>query len=96
MKKYYVYILSNRRRTVYYTGVSNDFKRRFHEHKSGCGSQFCKKYNINELVYFEELTDINYAIMREKKIKKLSKVNKLKLISKINPGNEDLSLKYKL
>jgi putative endonuclease len=82
--------MSNHWRTVYYTGVTNNLFRRFMEHITGEGSNFCKKYQINELVYYEEFNDINMAISREKKIKKLSKKNKLVLIKKFNPENKNL------
>ena len=69
---YFVYILSNRRRTVFYTGVTNNLKRRVIEHKSKIGGGFTRKYNCDELVYFEEFSMIVEAIAREKKTLKNS------------------------
>ncbi len=54
MKLYYVYIASNKIRTTLYIGVTNDLERRIFEHKTGHGSSFCKKYNIRDLMFYEE------------------------------------------
>ena len=88
--KYYVYIMSNQFGSVYYTGVTNDIERRSKEHKEGSIPGFTKKYNCNKLIYFEEFSDIEQAIEREKKVKKLSRINKDKLIDKLNPNRKDL------
>ena len=88
--KYYVYIVSNSFGTVYYTGVTNDLERRIKEHKEGIIPGFTKKYNCHKLIYFEEFSDITQAIEREKKIKKLSRLNKNKLIERMNPYKVEL------
>jgi len=89
---YYVYIVSNNYGSVYYTGVTNDLKRRIEEHKSGSIPGFTKKYNCHKLIYYEVFSDIEQAIEREKKVKKLSRVNKDKLIDKLNPDRIDIPL----
>jgi len=94
MKAYYVYILSNKHRTVFYTGITNNLIRRVNEHVLEVGSKFCRRYNICELVYYEEHCISVHAINREKIIKKLSKKNKLKLIYRINPENIDLFKRF--
>ena len=53
-KRYYVYLLANRRKTVLYTGMCNDLRRRIWEHKHGVFPGFTKKYNCDQLVHFEE------------------------------------------
>jgi len=65
MKQYYVYIMTNRSKTLY-TGVTNDLLHRVYEHKSKMINGFTKKYNITKLVYYEETNDIQVAIEREK------------------------------
>jgi len=90
MKKYYVYILSNKFRTVYYTGVTNNLNRRMKEHRGKGGSQFCMNYKVWELVYYEVHASILYAIAREKEIKKMKRKDKMKMILAINPKNIDL------
>ncbi len=67
-KEYYVYIMTNKSRTLY-TGVTNDLMRRVHEHKNKLVPGFTSKYNIKLLVYFESTSDVNEAILREKQIK---------------------------
>ena len=79
-KTYYVYILTNPRHTVLYTGVTNDIQRRVAEHKQGRGSDFTKRYNVGKLVYVETFDYVYDAIDREKQIKGGSRGKKLKLI----------------
>jgi putative endonuclease len=67
-KEYYVYIMTNKSRTLY-TGVTNDLMRRVHEHKNKLVKGFTSKYNIQYLVFYESTTDIHAAIAREKQIK---------------------------
>jgi putative endonuclease len=40
MSMYWVYIVTNRYRTVFYTGVTSDLERRAGEHAAGSGSRF--------------------------------------------------------
>jgi len=45
MNEYFVYILTNYNKTVLYTGVTNDLKRRLNEHKEGLNkASFTTKY----------------------------------------------------
>jgi len=68
MKPYYVYIMTNKSKTLY-TGVTHDLNRRVCEHQKGLGGQFTAKYRISRLVYFEVPRDVNTALAREKQIK---------------------------
>ena len=70
MNSYYVYILTNKTNSVIYTGITNNLLRRLYEHKNKLLEGFTKKYNVNKLVYFEQTSDINEAIKREKTLKK--------------------------
>jgi len=90
MKQYYVYIMTNRSKTLY-TGVTNDLMRRVYEHKNKMVEGFTKKYNITRLVYFEETNDIQSAIMREKQIKGWLRNKKIALIESVNQEWKDLS-----
>jgi putative endonuclease len=90
MKRYYVYILTNVRHTVLYTGVTNNLARRLEEHRRGF-SAFTRRYNVHKLVYFEEFHDVRDAITREKQIKSGSRQKKLALIESLNPLWRDLS-----
>lgn len=89
-KNYYVYILTNSRHTVLYVGVTNDLVRRIYEHKAKLSEGFTKKYNVNELVYFDFCNDVEEAILKEKKIKGGSRAGKIKLIKTMNPEWKDL------
>ena len=90
-RRYYVYILTNQRRKVLYTGVTNDLVRRMREHREERGSKFTRRYNVNRLVYVEEHQRIDDAITREKQIKAGSRQKKLDLINRANPEWEDLA-----
>lgn len=66
MKKSFIYIVSNKNRTVLYVGVTANLMKRIESHKNGTGSVFTKRYNVNQLMHFELFSDINLAIKREK------------------------------
>ncbi len=88
---YFVYILTNKRHTVLYVGVTYDLIRRVYEHKGKLIDGFTKKYNIDQLVYFESTEDPSVAIAREKQLKHWRREWKLKLIRANNPSFLDLS-----
>lgn len=90
-RSYFVYILTNKHRTVLYTGVTNDLRRRLEEHRKGLGSKFVKRYNAYTLVYAEYFQYVNDAIACEKRIKAGSRRKKLELIEGQNPTWRDLS-----
>ena len=88
---YYVYILTNRHKTVLYTGVTNDLVRRVYEHKNHLDvGSFSSQYNVEYLVYYEATTNIEAAIAREKQIKGWNRKRKEKLIDNKNPMWLDL------
>jgi putative endonuclease len=93
MKTYYIYIMTNHSRTIY-TGVTNNLERRVQEHKDKLISGFTKKYNITELLYYEETNDVYAALAREKEIKGWLRVKKIALIETMNPEWKDLSLDW--
>ncbi|HKJ06306.1 MAG TPA: GIY-YIG nuclease family protein, partial [Flavobacteriaceae bacterium] len=65
---YYVYILTNKNKTVLYIGVTNNIKNRIAYHKTS-KSAFTYKYNCFYLIYYERFGDVNQAIKREKILK---------------------------
>ncbi len=87
---YYVYILSNFRRTVLYTGITSSLVKRVYEHKNNLAKGFTKTYQIHDLIYYEIFDDPTSAIEREKQIKGWTKKKKDKLIVKFNPELKDL------
>ncbi|MBZ9729510.1 GIY-YIG nuclease family protein [Salegentibacter sp. JZCK2] len=90
MQKSYVYLLSNSTRTMIYIGVTSDLKKRITEHKSEIGSLFTRKYHLKFLIYFEEFTEIQQAIAREKQLKNWHKEWKWNLAKSTNPNLKDL------
>ena len=95
MKESYIYILSNKNRTVFYTGVTANLVNRIQWHMKEMGSAFCYKYNVNELIYYEMFIDIRDAIKRETEIKGWRREKKLALIRKRNPEMKNLLEKGK-
>jgi|GEM_PF-1102620 len=89
MDRYCVYILASATR-VLYTGVTNNFRRRMNEHKSGKIGGFTSRYRVKRLVYFEEHQSIRDAIHREKVIKKWRREKIISLIESMNPEWSDL------
>jgi len=85
----FVYTMANNRPTVY-TGVTNNLIRRTYQHKNKVGSWFTSQYNLNKLVYFEYFESIEQAIIREKQIKDMNRVDKLIMIKQFNPTFKDL------
>jgi len=75
---------------VFYVGVSNNLERRLYEHSHAQYNSFCRRYNLNKLVYFEECSSRLDAIQREKQIKKWRREKKINLIEIANPTWGDL------
>lgn len=88
---FYVYILASRRNGTLYVGVTNDLRRRISEHKSDSVEGFTKRYQVHDLVYFDQTESIEGAILREKQLKTWKRRWKIELIEKENPGWDDLS-----
>ncbi len=93
MHHYFVYIMTNRSRTLY-TGMTNNLERRVYEHKHKLVRGFTSRYNITQLVYYEVFHDVYQAIAREKQIKGWRRSKKVALIEESNPGWDDLSLEW--
>ena len=87
---YYVYIVSNRSRTLY-TGVTNNLVRRVMEHREELIPGFTSRYRIHRLVYFERHMNVRQAIAREKEIKGWLRAKKVALIEERNPTWDDLA-----
>lgn len=69
-KSYFVYILTTRKHTVFYVGITHSLLNRICEHRQGIIKGFTKKYNVHKLVYYEIFHDPKIAILREKRLKK--------------------------
>jgi len=92
MKTGYVYMISNKNRSLLYIGVTENLKRRITQHKNSNGAKFAIKYNLTYLLYFETFTNISEAIRREKQLKNWHKDWKWNLVKEKNPELRDLYL----
>ncbi len=91
-RSFFVYIMTNPRKTVLYTGVTNNLPRRVHEHKEKLTPGFASKYNVTDLIYYEMAETAEVAIAREKQLKAGSRRRKIELIKSMNPTWRDLSV----
>ena len=87
---HWVYVLTNKKNGVLYTGVTNDLDKRVAQHRSGTGSLFTAKYKLGLLVYAQEFGDPVSAIEAEKALKKWRRAWKVALIERDNPQWRDL------
>ncbi|MCP1225521.1 GIY-YIG nuclease family protein [Sebaldella sp. S0638] len=76
---HYVYIVKCSDKT-YYTGYTNDLEKRLFAHNAGKGAKYTRNRIPVEIVYFEEYEDKSEAMKREYAIKRLTRVQKEKLI----------------
>ena len=85
---YFVYFITNQKKTVLYTGVTNDLKIRLEQHYQNRGNKasFAGKYHCYNLLYFETFSGIEQAISREKEIKGWTRAKKEALIATENPS----------
>lgn len=91
MNQYFVYMLTNWNDKVMYIGVTNNLERRLYEHKNELIDGFTKTYHVHKLVYFEETSDVNAALEREKQMKRWRREKKNALVETMNPTWRDLS-----
>ncbi|MBX9785410.1 MAG: GIY-YIG nuclease family protein [Chitinophagaceae bacterium] len=86
---YFVYITTNKNKTVLYVGVTNDLRTRlaqyYHHAQPFTHSSFAGKYNAYYLIYYERFGFVEHAIDREKEIKGWRRSKKEELIRSFNP-----------
>ncbi|MEO8350728.1 MAG: GIY-YIG nuclease family protein [Chthoniobacteraceae bacterium] len=87
---YWIYILTNDRKSVLYIGFTSGLLRRVSQHALAENSTFSKKYHVHTLIYFENFSDPRDAIAREKQLKRWTRAKKEALIARMNPRWEDL------
>jgi putative endonuclease len=85
-----VYIMTDEQHSLLYTGRTANLKRRVAQHRTGNGGVFTRRYNLSKLVYYEMVEDAGAARVREKKIKRGSKKQRVGLIDRMNPEWVDL------
>jgi putative endonuclease len=86
-----VYILASKRNGTLYVGVTNNLVRRLSEHKAKLVPGFTRKYDVNQLVYFEVFESLLEARAREHSLKRWRRAWKIDLIEKSNPDWRDLT-----
>src|SRR5437899_11505857 len=89
-KTYYVYMMTNRRRMVLYTGVRNSIESRLRFHGTASAKSFTKRYKVDRLIYYEEFDNPEDAIAREKEINAWRREKKNQLVETLNPKWQDL------
>ena len=86
---YIVYIVTNKNKTVLYTGVTNNINRRLYEHEESSKpfwyNSFAGHYNAYFLLHYERYEFVEDAIAREKEIKGWRRSKKESLIKIENP-----------
>ena len=87
-----VYMLSSHRNGTIYIGVTSDLIKRVYQHREGMVEGFTKRYGVHNLVWHEIHEMMESAIMREKQLKKWSRIAKIRLIEQQNPNWQDLWL----
>ena len=87
---YFVYIVTNKNKSVLYIGVTNNLQARLQQHEQNANAvkheSFAGRYNAYNLVYYERYDDIHQAIAREKELKGWRRSKKEALINTANPG----------
>ena len=88
MRSFFVYIVTNPKKTVLYTGMTNDLESRVIEHYlyRGKPNTFAGRYHCYQLIYYETHDTAVGAIEREKEIKDWNRSKKEELIDQENPS----------
>ncbi len=87
---YWVYILANKPRGTLYIGVTGILGDRMERHMRNGKGKYTAKYNVKQLVYFEEFQYVLDAVAREKQLKNLHRAWKINLIEARNPNWDNL------
>ena len=91
MKTFFVYILASDHYGTLYIGMTSDLIKRLWEHQNEVVEGFSKKYDVKNLVYFEQYETFETAVKREKQMKAWKRQWKINLIEQYNPQWIDLS-----
>ena len=85
-----VYIMADRYRGTMYVGVTAELAARVVQHRTGEGSDFCRRYGLTRLVWTEQGDTIADCIAHEKRLKRWRRAWKFALIEAANPDWCDL------
>lgn len=86
----WVYIMADRYRGTMYVGVTSDLSARITQHRTGSGSDFCKRYGLTRLVWAERGDRIEDCVAHEKRIERWRRQWKFNLVERANPDWNDL------
>jgi putative endonuclease len=85
-----VYILASALNGTLYIGVTSNLQQRIYQHRTGFIPGFTTRYGVHSLVYYELHGDMEFAILREKRLKKWERKWRLRLVNEFNPEWRDL------
>jgi len=85
-----VYILASGKNGTLYIGVTSNLIQRIWQHKNNQVKGFTEKYHVHMLVYFEQYETMEFAITREKQLKKWNRDWKINMIEQNNSSWQDL------
>lgn len=88
---FYVYIMTNRRNGVLYTGMTDDIAGRAWMHRTHAVRGFTDRYNCERLVWYEIHESRESAFTRERRIKEWKRAWKIELIENMNPDWRNLA-----
>jgi putative endonuclease len=91
MKRFYVYILANRRYGVLYVGITGNLMNRMAQHQQKLLPGFTNRHGVTRLVYLEEFSSVMEARARERSLKRWRRAWKFDLVDQLNPEWRDLS-----
>jgi predicted GIY-YIG superfamily endonuclease len=87
---FFTYIVASKRNGAIYTGSTDGLYVRTLQHRNGTFEGHTRRYGISRLVWFETHPTRDAAFKRERKIKEWTRLWRLELIEKSNPGWRDL------
>ncbi|MBM3283601.1 GIY-YIG nuclease family protein [Candidatus Gottesmanbacteria bacterium] len=76
---WHVYILLCENKSLY-TGITDNPKRRFQDHRKGKGGRYTRLYKPIKIVYLEKLPDKSSALKREIQIKGWTRKKKIEVL----------------
>ena len=84
-------MMADRYRGTIYVGVTAHLAARISQHLAGEGSDFCRRYGLDRLVWAEAAPTMLEGIAFEKKLKRWRREWKIALVERANPEWVDLS-----
>jgi len=89
-KQFFVYLMGSDRNGTLYVGMTSSLPARVYQHKNEIMRGFTSDYGVKHLLWYEASENAEFAIIREKQIKKWRRAWKIELIEISNPYWRDL------